>query len=119
MFRGRPGSPLRVCGYLGDAEKAACAADLEHLAAVFDAAGFAAYDGAMLSQVSALMAAAPGGRWRKAVRSAFARALPVELEGGIGRYAFTLMPQWAKARWTGGELQPAKLYHFAHAGLLE
>ena len=175
MFRGRPGSPLRVCGYLGDAEKAACAADPSHLAAALDTAGFAAYDGAMLSQVSALMAAAPGGidfqldvfpdgsvgptfavdvqfgiekpeavqqsfgsgpgaavmgllegwgaadgRWRKAVRSAFARALPVELEGGsAGRYAFTLMPQWAKARWTGGELQPAKLYHLAHAGLLE
>ena len=26
MFRGRPGSPLRVCGYLGDAEKAASGA---------------------------------------------------------------------------------------------
>ena len=174
MFRGRPGSPLRVCGYLGEAEKTACAADPEHLAAAFDAAGFDAYDHAMLSQASELMAAAPGGidfqfdvfpdgeigptfaidvqfgiegpkavrasfedgpgatvmgllegwgaaddRWREAARSAFARALPVKLGGGgAGRYAFTLMPQWAKARWTGGVLQPSKLYHLVHAGLL-
>ena len=175
MFRGRPGSPLRVCGYLDAAEKAACAADPARLAAAFDAIGFSAFDDAMLGQVSALLAAAPGGtdfqfdvfpdgslgptfaidaqfgieqpeavqrtfeagagarvmglleswgaadgRWRRAVASAFARAIPVELDGGgTGRFAFTLMPQWAKARWTGGELQPAKLYHLAHAGLLD
>ena len=174
MFRGRPGSPLRVCGYLDETEKTACAADPGRLAAAFDVARFAAYDDAMLSQVSKLMAVAPGGldfqfdvfpdggigptfaidiqfgiekpeavqasfksgpgaavmdmleewgaadgRWRQAVQSAFARALPVELDGGgTGRYAFTLMPQWAKARWTGGVLQPSKLYHLAHAGLL-
>ncbi|MBQ9042520.1 MAG: hypothetical protein IJ111_06860 [Eggerthellaceae bacterium] len=174
MFRGRPGSPLRVCGYLGEGEKAACAAEPGRLAAAFDVAGFTAYDEAMLSQVSKLMAMAPGGldfqfdvlpdgrvcptfaidvqfgierpeavqasfesgpsaavmdllegwgaadvRWRQAARSSFARALPVELEdGGIGRYSFALMPQWVKARWTNCELQPAKLYHLAHAGLL-
>ena len=175
MFRGRPGSPLRVCGYLADAEREACAADPRRLAAGLDAAGFSAYDGAMLEQASALMAAAPvavdfqfdvlpdgtlgptfaidvqfgiegpkavrasfedgpgatvmgllegwgatDGRWRQAVRATFARALPVETcGGGTGRYAFTLMPQWVKARWTDGKLQTAKLYHLAHAGLLE
>ena len=174
MFRGRPGAPLRVCGYLAEDERDRCAADPGRLAEVLGAAGFTAHDGAMLSQASALMAAAPGvldfqldvypdgrlgptfaldvefgierpeavrqsfehgagaavmgllegwgaadGRWREAVRSAFARALPVGLDGGgVGRYALTLMPQWAKARWTGGELQPSKLYHFAHAGLV-
>ena len=175
MFRGRPGSPLRVCGYLDGAEKAACADDPARLAAAFDAIGFSTYDAAMLAQASALLSAAPGGtdfqfdvfpdgtlgptfsidvqfgieqpeavrlafetgaggrvmglledwgaadgRWRQSVASAFARAIPVETDdGGTSRFAFTLMPQWAKARWTAGKLQPAKLYHLAHAGLLD
>ncbi len=60
------------------------------------------------------------GRWRVAVRSAFARAIPVTLDdGGVGRYAFTLMPQWVKARWTDGVLQPSKLYHLAKGTLLD
>ena len=59
-------------------------------------------------------------RYQLAAQAAFARALPVELaEGGTGRFAFTLMPQWVKARWTDGALQPAKLYNLAHGGLLE
>ena len=175
MFRGRPGSPLRVCGYLANDEKTACAHDRKLLSDVFDAIGFSAYDDAMLGQISTLMEAAPlsvdfqfdvypggelgstfaidiqfgieqppavraafesgpgarvmglferwgaaDGRWRKAVESAFARALPVELDNGTSdRFAFTLMPQWTKARWVDGVLQPAKLYHLAHAGLLE
>ena len=174
LFRGRPDSPLRVCGYLDWDEHRACAADPAHLARAFDKIGFAAYDEAMLSQVSALMAAAPktvdfqfdlypdgslgetfaidiqfgieqpaavaetfsrgagarvmgllerwgaaDDRWRLAADMAFARALPVELDGGgYGRFALTLMPQWAKARWVAGALQPSKLYHLAHAGLL-
>ena len=174
MFRGRPGAPLRVCGYLGHDERDACAGDASRLARVFDTVGFSAYDDAMLSQVCALMAATPGGvdfqfdvypdgrmggifsidmqfaieqpaavletfehgggarvmglleelgaadgRWRLSVQAAFARALPVELDdGGMGRFAFTLMPQWAKARWADGKLQAAKLYHLARAGLI-
>ena len=174
MFRGRPDAPLRVCGYMGGDERKACAADPKHLATALDAAGFTAYDGAMLEQACALMEVAPvaidfqldvfpdgslgptfaidvqfgieqpeavqasfedgpgaavmsllekwgaaDGRWRQAAQSAFARALPVELDNGdTGRYSFVLMPQWAKARWTNGKLQPAKLYHYAYAGLL-
>ena len=174
MFRGRPGSPLRVCGYLDGDERKACASDPKRLATALDATGFNAYDAAMLEQVCALMATSPvaldfqfdvlpngklgptfaidiqfgieqpetvkenfesgsgaavmgllerwgvaDDRWRQATQSAFARALPIELDDGeIGRYSFMLMPQWAKARWTNGVLQPAKLYHFAHAGLL-
>ena len=58
-------------------------------------------------------------RWKLAANAAFARAIKVELEKGeTGRYAFVLMPQWAKARWSAGVLQPAKLYFLAHAGLL-
>jgi len=59
LFRGRPGSPLRVCGYLSDPEVQACAHDPEHLAATFDAIGFSSYNSPMLEQVSSLMAAAP------------------------------------------------------------
>ena len=60
MFRGRPASPLRICGYMDSDEKTACIEDRAHLSAAFDAIGFSAYDDAMLSQVSAVMAAAPG-----------------------------------------------------------
>ena len=60
MFRGRPDSPLRVCGYLSGKEQNACAADPAHLADIFDAIGFTAYDDAMLAEVSAVMGHAPG-----------------------------------------------------------
>ena len=59
-------------------------------------------------------------RWRLGAEAAFARALPVERDDGeIGRFAFTLMPQWVKARWIDGALQPSKLYHYANARLLD
>lgn len=175
MFRGRAASPLRVCGYLGHAEKDACAQDPDHLAEVFDAIGFTAYDDAMLSQVSTLMADSPGPvdfqldvypdgsigdtfavdlqfetdqpevvrsvfedgagtlvmkrleswgiadeRWKLAIESTFARALPVELDdGGTGRFAFVLMPKWLKVRWADTMLRPAKLYHLAKAHLAD
>ena len=175
LFRGRGAAPLRVCGYLGRAETRACAKDPLHVAQAFDAIGFASYDSAMLAQISALMAAAPGmvdfqfdvypdgslgstfaidvrfdikqphivrasfengpcarvmgllegwgaadERWRLGGQAAFARAVPVELaDGTLGRYAFTLMPQWVKARWTDCEMQPSKLYHLAYAKLVD
>ena len=175
MFRGRPCAPLRVCGYLAPREREECAVDPDHLAAAFDTVGFSAYNDAMLSQVSALMAAAPGcvdfqfdvypdgsightfaidvqfgveqpkavwasfdhgpgwgvmnlleqwgaadSRWKASVQAAFARALPIETAvGERGLYAFSIMPQWVKARWINGLLQPAKLYHLAHSGLLD
>lgn len=171
MFRGRAGSPLRVCGYLSGDEKAVCAADPAHLACAFNAIGFEAYDDTLLAQASRLMAVAPGGvdfqfdvypdghvgstfaidvqfeiqqpaavraafadgptanvlnlletwgvadrRARLAADAAFARAVPVERDDGqSGRYAFTLMPQWTKVRWSDGVLQPSKLYLLAHA----
>lgn len=175
MFRGRPGSPLRVCGYLGSLETLACANDPGHVASVFDAVGFKAYDAGMLAQVSQIMSVVPHGadfqfdiypdgrigdvfaidvsfkieqpeavsasfangcaaqamrlfdewgiadsRYELAVDATFARAIPVELDdGSIGRYAFTLMPQWAKVRWRNGVLQPAKLYNLGGAGVLD
>lgn len=175
MFRGRPGSPLRVCGYLSEAEKRACADDAMHLAAAFDDIGFRAYDKPMLTAASELMATAPGGldfqfdvypdghlgdvfaidaqfeieqpcavrasfenggaarlmglferwgtvdgRWRLTADAAFARSLLMERgDGSVGKFAFTLFPQWTKARWRAGVLQPAKLYFLANGGFLE
>ena len=175
MFRGRPGSPLRVCGYLDPREQATCGSDPDHLREVFESAGFSAYTDTMLEQVSELLGIAavstdfqfdvfPDGnlgdtfaidaqfgiaqpatviasftdgigaqvmnllenwgaadrRWKHGAEAAFARALPVELpDGTYSRYAFTLMPQWVKARWINGVLQPSKLYLLAHAGLLD
>ena len=59
-------------------------------------------------------------RWKLAADAAFARSLPIELDDGKkGRYVFFLMPQWAKARWSAGVLQPAKLYHYATGKTLE
>ena len=174
LFRGRPNSPLRVCGYLDRGERDTCGGNPQHLRSVFDELGFTAYNDAMLEQVATLMAAGvhtidfqfdvyPDGslgntfaidlqfgieqpesvqatftdgvgahvmkqlgswevadsRWQLGAQSAFARAIPVELDdGSIGRLAFTLMPQWVKARWTDGVLQPAKLYLYAAATLL-
>lgn len=60
MFRGRPGSPLRVCGYLNKATVEPIAADPRRMADVFDQIGFVAYDDEMLAQISELLAAGPG-----------------------------------------------------------
>lgn len=174
MFRGRPGSPLRVCGYLPDDETEACT-EPAHLTERFGEMGFSAFDDAMLEQVASFMAVAPGTvdfqfdvlpdgsfgptfaidvqfeiaqpdavrdafedgpasrvmgrleeygaadeRWHLVPEATFARSLPVETDDGkLGRYSFTIMPQWVKARWTNGALQPAKHYFMAKAGLLE
>lgn len=59
LFRGRPQSPLRVCGYVSVEEKLACAEDPAHLATVFAQAGFEAFDDELLSQASRLLAVAP------------------------------------------------------------
>jgi len=175
MFRGRPGSPLRVCGYLSANEQAACGQDPNRLRKVFEQVGFSAHTDTMLEQASTLLGIAdlstdfqfdifPDGslgdtfaidaqfgieqpeavranftngvgahvmrlfenwgiadrRWRHGAEAAFARAIPIELpDSKLGRYAFTLMPQWVKARWTNGMPQPSKLYLLAHGGLLE
>ena len=60
MFRGRPGAPLRVCGYLDKQEQDACAQDPQRLQDVFDHVGFGAYDERMLEQVRTLLDTVPG-----------------------------------------------------------
>ena len=55
-------------------------------------------------------------RWRLVADASFAQALAVEREDGTqGELGLVLMPQWVKARWTGGVMQPVKVYHFANA----
>lgn len=60
LFRGRLGSPLRVCGYLDNREKRAMADDCRHLAQIFDEVGFGAYDDELLAQASRLVGVTPG-----------------------------------------------------------
>ncbi len=60
LFRGRPGSPLRVCGYLSDEEQELCAHDSARLAEVLAHAGFSATNEKMLAQTRELLAAAVG-----------------------------------------------------------
>lgn len=59
MFRGRPDSPLRVCGYLEGDERTACIEDPGYLPETFARAGFSAYDDAMLSELRTFMTVAP------------------------------------------------------------
>ena len=58
------------------------------------------------------------GRLDAALGMTFARNYPVEKpDGSKGNLSMLLMPQWIKVRWTGGELQPAKLYCLTRADL--
>lgn len=59
LFPGRPGTPLRIGGYLGSAAQKACAGDPALLAAQFDQIGFSAYDGEMLSRCCVFLSLAP------------------------------------------------------------
>lgn len=61
LFRGRPGSPLRVCGYLGANEKKACAEDPHQIEGIFEDAGFSAINEEMLDQMHELMRVASVG----------------------------------------------------------
>ncbi len=82
----------------------------------------ASFDGGPCSRVMGLLEGfgVADDRWKLAGQAAFARALPVETDGDdLARYAFTLMPQWVKARWTDCIPQPSKLCHLASAGLVD
>ena len=59
MFRSRPGSPLRACGYLSDEERKRCSETPSHLEGTFRQVGFSAYDPQMLGMISAFLAATP------------------------------------------------------------
>lgn len=59
LFRGRPGSPLRVCGYLQRDEIDECIKDKERIVKVFRDAEFKAYDGTVIEQFDSLMSVLP------------------------------------------------------------
>lgn len=61
LFRGRPGSPLRICGYLDKQECHACIDDPSRLPAVFNQIGFTAYDDTLLTQARELLGTKPLG----------------------------------------------------------
>ena len=60
LFPGRPGTPLRIGGYLGQEAKDACAADPAFLGEQFERIGFSAFDDEMLARCAEFMALAPG-----------------------------------------------------------
>jgi len=60
LFPGRPGTPLRIGGYLGQQAKDACAADPAFLGGQFKQIGFSAYDDDMLARCAEFIALAPG-----------------------------------------------------------
>ena len=60
MFGGREGSPLRVGGYVGAAEKKRCLDDPARIGRILQSAGFSAYDGQVLTQAARVMRFAPG-----------------------------------------------------------
>ena len=59
LFPGRPGTPLRIGGYLGQQVKDACAADPAFLGEQFRRIGFTAFDDEMLARCAEFMALAP------------------------------------------------------------
>ena len=59
LFPGRPGTPLRIGGYLGRDELCHCAEDPDHLAGCFRQAGFSAFDADMLRRCCEFMELAP------------------------------------------------------------
>lgn len=59
LFPGRPGTPLRIGGYMRQDVQRACANDPLFLGRQFDQIGFTAYNGDMLARCSEFMALAP------------------------------------------------------------
>ena len=60
LFKGRPGSPLRVGGYMNREQTTSCADDTDNLIRLFGAAGFTAYDEPMIREISSVLAVSPG-----------------------------------------------------------
>ncbi|MBQ9069092.1 MAG: hypothetical protein IJ131_08540 [Eggerthellaceae bacterium] len=59
LFRGRPGFPLRVCGYFDEQERLNCATDPARIERAFAQAGFAACAPEMCAQVAQALSLAP------------------------------------------------------------
>lgn len=59
LFPGRPGTPMRIGGYMDNSELARCVEEPAHLGACFRQIGFTAFDGPMLERCSQFMGLAP------------------------------------------------------------
>ena len=59
LFPGRPGTSMRIGGYMGRAELERCASDPSHLGECFRRVGFSAFDDHMLGQCGEFMRLAP------------------------------------------------------------
>lgn len=60
MFKGRPGSPLRIGGYMNQQQAAACSEDPDVLIHFFAAAGFTAFDDSMIREICSVLSVSPG-----------------------------------------------------------
>lgn len=118
IFPGRPGSPLRVGGYLNGDARRACAANPSAVASCFERLGFTAYDDEMLQHISELIASAPrvvdfqfnlmpdgGVDGLFALDISYQDALPPRvasfMEEGVGASTMALLEGWgvADGRW--------------------
>ena len=118
LFQGRPQSPLRVCGYVSSQQQQQLAKSPDTLAGVFEAAGFEAYDGALLDAASTLAARVPGALDYQidvmpdgSLGDTFAIDLQFDVEqpeevcatfaNGAGAQVMQLMEEWgiADGRW--------------------
>ena len=59
LFPGRPGTPLRIGGYMAKPDQRRCASDPAHLGRRFGRIGFTAFDDEMLERCSSFMRIAP------------------------------------------------------------
>ena len=59
LFKNRPGSPLRIGGYMDREQIASCAGDPEELTRLFAAAGFTAWDEPMIREICSVLAVSP------------------------------------------------------------
>ncbi len=85
MFRGRPGSPLRVCGYLSRKETARCAENPAYLEDIFRRIGFSAYDEGMLRAVSAWLGTVRSADYQIDVRPDGTLGETFAIDGSAGR----------------------------------
>lgn len=117
LFPARPGTPLRIGGYMDDRIRRACAADPAFLGEQFRQIGFSAYDDDMLARCSRFMALAPAVDFQFDIMAdgrlgdtfglslSFNETKPRQarecMEGGHGARICELMQGWGLAddRW--------------------
>ena len=117
LFPGRPGTPLRIGGYLDQQVKEALAADPSFLGEQFRQIGFSAFDDAMLARCAEFMTLAPAVDFQFDIMEdgslgdtfglslSFNETKPLQahkcMEGGYGSRICKLMQEWGLAddRW--------------------